>query len=150
VFKKLVVPVDGSEPSNEATSLAVQFAKDQHAAIVFCHAIDEVSMIRAAAAAGVDWQPGVDDLRREGQRVLDAALARATQAGVAAKVVMTDRSPVDGVLESVKDHNADLIVMGTHGRKGFSRAVLGSTTEGVLRHAHVPVLVSTPPAKVVV
>src|SRR5579864_8743462 len=49
-------------------------------------------MIRAAAAAGVDWQPGVDDLRREGQRVLDAALARATQAGVAGNALMELRA----------------------------------------------------------
>ena len=145
MFNRLVVPVDGSEPSNKTVSLAIEFAKNRKASIIFCHAIDEVSMIRAAGAAGVDWQPGVDDLRREGKRVLDAAMTQASQAGVEAHAVMSDRGPVDTILDAVRDHVADLIVMGTHGRRGFSRAVLGSVTEAALRHAHVPILVVTPP-----
>jgi len=148
VFNHLVVPVDGSEPSNKTVSLAIEIAKNQKASIVFCHAIDEVSMIRAAGAAGVDWQPGVEDLRGEGKRVLDAAMRQADQAGLEAHAVMSDRAPVDAILDVVKDHAANLIVMGTHGRRGFSRAWLGSVTEGVLRHAHIPMLIVTPPAHI--
>ena len=88
-------------------------------------------MIRAAGVDGVDWRPAVDELRRDGQRILDEALTMANKAGVVARAVLSDRAPIDGILEAVKDSSADLVVMGTHGRKGFSRMVLGSTTEGI-------------------
>ncbi len=75
-------------------------------------------------------------------------MARAGEGGVEAHAMLSDKGPVEAILGAVKDGAADLVVMGTHGRKGFSRALLGSTAEGVLRRAHVPVLVFTPPAHI--
>ena len=78
----------------------------------------------------------LQDLEGAAKAALDRAMALAQQAGVAAQTRQVSAKPVDGILEEAK--NADLVVMGTHGRSGIDKMLL---TEGVLHRCHTPVLV---------
>ena len=69
------------------------------------------------------------------------AAGRATVLGLSARTALSDGSPIEAIRKLAHDECADLIVMGSHGRRGLERFVVGSTTEGVIRERDVPVLV---------
>ena len=143
-FKRILVPVDGSGPSDEAVKLAVIVARDQGAQLAFLHVL-EVSRIIAMTSVptiGVDPSYALSAEREAGEAAMNAALAQAKSAGVVATAALEEGGSVDLILEECKRSGADLVVMGSHGRGGIVRALLGSVAEGVLRRADVPVLVT--------
>lgn len=141
MFKKILVPLDGSEPSEAGVELAVKLAAESGSEVLFCHIVD-------AAQAASRLYPGVDPSfvrnagRDVGQAMVGEAESRATRAGVRNSGVVVEGLRLDAILDLAKQHEVDLIVMGSHGRSGIARAFLGSTTEGILRHTPVPVLVA--------
>lgn len=149
MFKHLLCPIDGSENSIEALDAAARFAADQQADLTICTVVDAA---RAAAMAfGDPRMTGacMDAMESEATAMLQDAAVR-VQGVTPAKTVAIQGLPVDSVVEYAASNGCDLIVMGSHGRSGISRALLGSVAEGVLRHATVPVLIfrwSKHPAK---
>jgi nucleotide-binding universal stress UspA family protein len=81
-------------------------------------------------------------MRESGRKILAAASARAKALGVTATERLIDDRPVDAVTDAIGQNNATLLVVGTHGRHGLGRLLLGSVAEGVLRQSTVPVLVT--------
>lgn len=75
-----------------------------------------------------------------GKMALAAAADAAAALGVSATTEQVQGEPVHRIVEVADERGCDLIVMGSHGRSGLARLILGSVTDGVLRHAHVPVL----------
>ena len=146
MLKHLLVPVDGSEPSNAAVDVAVKFASDQDAAITFVHALSVVRELAVigAGAPFVDAGPTVSALRDAGKLILGEAAATARLKDIPTRTELSDSNPVESILESVRDE-IDLIVIGSHGRQGLGRALLGSVAEAVLRSSPVPVLVVRSP-----
>jgi nucleotide-binding universal stress UspA family protein len=141
MFQSILVPVDGSEPSARAVALAVQVAQMTKARILFAHVINaDLVILETGAAPFVDPQPAIDGLKKDGQDALAAATAEAKSAGVSADAEQVEGDPVKSIAALADKRTCDLIVMGSHGRRGLSRLFLGSVTEGVLRHSHVPVL----------
>ena len=143
MFKKILVPVDGSEPSDAAVSLAIRLARDQDSTIAFVH-VCEVAKIAAMVGGptiGVDPSYALEAEREWGDQTLRRALDRAGSGGVDADTCLEEGSSVTTILEVAREQHADLIVMGSHGRGGITRVLLGSVTEGVLRHTHIPVMV---------
>ncbi len=144
IFKKLLVPVDGSAPSREAVKLAVRLARDQDATIAFVH-VCEVAKIAAmvsAPAVGVDPSYALEAERECGEEALREAEDIATRGAIKCETCLEDGSSVDSILAVGRRMGADLIVIGSHGRGGIPRALLGSVAEGVLRHTDIPVLVT--------
>lgn len=140
MYKRLFVADDGSEPGAAALHEAIGLAKSEGSELrivfivfhprTFGHPIVNLAAVEEA-------------LRAEGQTVLDRAAAQAQAAGVTAStaLVAAAREPIAATLLAEAAHwNADLIVMGTHGRRGIGRAVLGSVAESLLRTATLPVL----------
>jgi nucleotide-binding universal stress UspA family protein len=123
-FRRILVAVDGSEPSNAAIGYAVRLARATSARLIFCHAVE-----RNDLAA-----------RRDGHDLMDAAVDEARAAGLDADLDLTAGSPVDAILAAARARAADLIVMGTHGRTGKELLALGSVAERVVRAARCPVL----------
>ncbi|HVL59640.1 MAG TPA: universal stress protein, partial [Burkholderiaceae bacterium] len=109
----------------------------------FLHVVDLTYVVRAGEGTSVYATQLADVTRAEGAKLLDPALQHAADAGVSAEAasveIMTGR-PADEIVAEAQRCGADLIVMGTHGRRGLQRAMLGSDAERVLRHASVPVL----------
>lgn len=148
MFKKILVAVDGSGPSDQALAAALKLAKEQRATMRIVHVADVLPPAMVTAAY-IDVDMYRDSAIAAGQQIIQAALARARAAKVrvTAEVVETlvhDAS--DTIIDEARRARADLIVLGTHGRTGLARLFLGSVAEGVVRHATGAVLLIRPKA----
>ncbi len=154
MFKKILVPIDGSKTSHQALKQAAAFAAEQEATLRILH-VREVSvladMYAAQAASGMMAAPNVKalekfeaDLDKRAETLLESAQALAKKAGVAkveGKMVNAGtRRAAKLIVDDAAKSKADLIIMGTHGRSGFDHLVFGSVAEGVMRGATVPVM----------
>lgn len=139
MFKRILVPVDGSPTSNKALAAALQLARDCGARVRLLHALDELVFVGM-----YEYSPNLVEVVRDGaKKVLADALEIAKSAGVEADTRLVDEPGHrlgDTVAQEATQWGADLIVLGTHGRRGFSRIVLGSGAEEIIRGATVPVL----------
>jgi nucleotide-binding universal stress UspA family protein len=147
MYRSILVPIDGSKASSIGLKHAIALAKDQQARIRLLNVIDEAVLATTMAdPAGAMVVPDIlDSLKAEGRKVLDKARATAESAGtkVEAVQVASRGQPVsDVILREARRARADLIVMGTHGRRGLNRLLLGSDAERVLRDSSVPVLLT--------
>ena len=147
VFHRILVPIDGSAPSDAAISLAVRMAKDWSSELLFSAIVDGDRIVaECASSAYGDPLPIVEEMTQSARNLLETAAEKARVAGVVARTVLErEGSAASGILEEAKREKIDLIVMGTHGRQGLSRLVMGSTTESVIRASQVPVLVVREP-----
>lgn len=142
MYRKILVPIDGSKTALLGLREAIRLAKDQGAALRVVHVVDRTAII-GVAEAGMNPRPVLAKLARNGRAVLAEARRSAKKLGVDAETVLHEplaKRVADTVLRESKKWGADLIVMGTHGRHGLQRLVLGSDAEQVVRLAQVPVL----------
>jgi nucleotide-binding universal stress UspA family protein len=145
--KLILVPVDFSEGSEAAARYAFWLAGRLGARVRLLHAFAGLSHASAGVAPGLrdDLREAEDQLRQEARRSLaDLAGRLAREAGAAAEepvFVEAGHAVGDGIVRGARDAKADLIVIGTHGRSGLRRMVLGSVAETVTRAADSPVLV---------
>lgn len=153
MYQRILVAVDGSPTSNRGLEEAVRLAQLTKGRLRLMHCIDDLSFSLAMGAYGMDPSGGyvgdwVEALRTGGQTILGDASAVAAAAGVQAETMMGENfaGPVwEQIVTEADKWKADLIVLGTHGRRGIGRAVLGSSAERVVRHAAVPVLLVRQP-----
>lgn len=137
-FQHILVPTDFGEASDRALDLAIEIGRRFDATITLLHTTWMPPYSFEAYAEGLPWP--TRELRGEAQKGLDAAVerARSRYPKVTGKLAMGDAW--DRILEAAMDHSADLIVMGTRGRRGVAHALLGSITEKVVRLSPTPVL----------
>ena len=152
MFSKLLVAVDGTATSNRGLAAAVGLAKEQGATLYVLHVIDELviaPMLDGTAAGAAEYVDAMlESLRKSGHKIVANAERTASKSvpNVHAEMVASAGRPVaSAILRYAKRVRADLIVLGTHGRRGFSRLVMGSDAEAVLREASVPVLLVRSP-----
>ena len=142
MYKRILVPLDGSSTSKLGLSEALRLAKGQNASLCLLHVVDELFVTQAGEGMVIADQI-FRQLRASGKRILAAGLAQARKRGVPARTVLVGMmtGPVaDAIVRQARTWKADLIVIGTHGRRGVRRVVMGSDAEQVLRNAPVPVL----------
>ncbi|KWK49259.1 universal stress protein UspA [Burkholderia stagnalis] len=147
----ILVALDGSETSSSALDAALTLASESAARLTPVYVVDY--FLPVYDMYGYDPSILLDAFREEGQRVTQDAAKRMKTRGVSGTPRMVTVEPVgedvaQRILIVAKEIDADLIVMGTHGRRGFRRLVLGSVAERVLRRAACPVLLipaSRPP-----
>jgi nucleotide-binding universal stress UspA family protein len=145
MYKQILVPVDGSDTSNLALKEAIKLAKEQQAALRLIRVVDETTVYMMAETP----YPIADYLkmmREAGQKVLSTCAMTAQEAGIKVdtKLVVIEsltQRICDAINEEAKRWSADLVVIGTHGRRGFNHLLLGSVAEGVIRLATKPVLI---------
>jgi nucleotide-binding universal stress UspA family protein len=145
-MKHIFVPVDGSAVSMGALDFAIERAKLHGAVLTVGFAVNRASVATSAVSpyAYMDPTPLLQALEAEAEAVLGAAEARVKAAGVAVKRATIDGAPVAAILAYERQEKPDVIIMGTHGRRGLERLVIGSTAEGVIRGSEVPVIVVPP------
>lgn len=143
MYRNILVPVDGSPTSNAGLAEAIQLARQVGARIRLLHVVDPMPLAVSAEGFGVMSIDVLSLLKESGQQVLAQAKAQVDAAGIPVDMLLID-SPngrlSDHVAAQAREWPADLIVIGTHGRRGIGRMLLGSDAEQVLRHAPVPVL----------
>ncbi|NPT40656.1 universal stress protein [Paraburkholderia sp. 1N] len=143
MYKHILVAIDGSETSEHAFDAALQLAHESGAQLQPLYVVDNPLM--AYDAFGYDPTIPRDAFVEEGQRLMADALARMKHENVAGTPRMVDVAPIgEDISERIRitanEFNADLLVLGTHGRRGFKRLFLGSVAERVVRSACCPVL----------
>ncbi|KVG72025.1 universal stress protein UspA [Burkholderia ubonensis] len=143
MYSHILVALDGSETSSHALDAALTLASETGARLTPVYVID--FLVPAYDALGYDPSILIDAFREEALRVTDDAARRMAARGVAGTPQIANVEPAgediaDRILLVAREAGADLIVMGTHGRRGFRRLVLGSVAERVLRAATRPVL----------
>ena len=136
MYDDILVPTDGSSASEAATEHAIDIAGQYGARLHALYVVD--SGAYSALDAGSDVV--VDALQSEGERATDRVVEAADDAGVEATGAVATGTAYRSVHDYVDEHGIDMIIMGTHGRKGLDRYLLGSVTERVVRTADVPVL----------
>ena len=144
MYKRILVPVDGSTTSNRALTSALQLARETGAQVRLLYVVEEMVYFSGYDQFGVYSGDLTAIVRESGQKVLDDSMAIATAAGVQADHVLVDTFTQrlgDVVADAAKAWSADLVVVGTHGRRGIGRVLMGSGAEEIVRLAPVPVLV---------
>ena len=143
MFKKILVPTDGSPLSEKSAKAALEFAAAHGAAVVGL-AVAELYpfMLMPEAGAMVDLSTYEELQDKSAQQAMDRLKAMATDAKVACEVVSTRGvHPYEEIINTAKTKGCDLIWMGSHGRKGLDKLLLGSETQRVLSHSTIPVMV---------
>lgn len=140
IFKSILVPTDFGEPAEQATALAVTFAEKFDAKLTLLH-VYELPPVYGYGEA-LAWP--MEDFAREAQKSLDAALSKLKELHPRADAVLETGDASERILAVAKSRNVDLIVMGTHGRRGLAHVLLGSVAEKVVRRSPVPVLTAGP------
>lgn len=146
-FKKILVPLDGTELSECMLEHAVEFGQLFDAAYHLVRVVPyPIDIASPYLPHTVQLNQGlVDDAKVAATEYLDAQAESLAQKGLTVDTaVLVDAQPGHGILKEVNAAACDLIAMSTHGRKGLSRAILGSAADKVLRGTHVPVLLYRP------
>lgn len=143
MYQRILVPVDGSPTSDLGLAEAIKLAKLTGGRLCLLHVIDELSLARSTSAYGgysTDW---LAEMRASGAKVLADAHTTALTAGISAEERLADNfqgAVHEVVCAEAASWPADVIVIGTHGRRGVSRLVMGSSAEHIARQSPVPVL----------
>jgi nucleotide-binding universal stress UspA family protein len=138
--RRIVVAVDGSEPSHRAAAFAVTLAVREGARVTCCSAIDPTAAyVAAAEGAPIGFGDTLAALREEARGYCEEAIAIAAARGLDAESVVLEGKPPAALELFAEQHGAGAIVVGTHGRRGLARAVIGSVACAIVRSARVPV-----------
>ncbi len=143
MYTHILVPVDGSPTSNLGLDEAVKLAKLTGARIRLIHVIDQLFYAGGMAGFGAMTVDLIPLLRESGQKLLQTCRIRIEATGVPVDTALFDSSAgrvCDLVVTEATNWHADLIVIGTHGRRGVGRVFMGSDAEQIVRHATTPVL----------
>jgi nucleotide-binding universal stress UspA family protein len=138
-IKNILVPIDFGEPSASALAYAVDLAESLGARIHLLHAF-EFPIVGFPDGAVVVSADVASKIVEAGRKAIDEAVAKHRGRTVEITTLHKQGEPRETILATAQDVRADLIVMGTHGRRGISRALIGSVTELVVRASSVPVL----------
>ncbi len=143
MYQRILVPVDGSPTSNAGLAEAIKLAKLTGARVRVLHVVDEMPYVMSAEGYAAMSGDVFTILKEAGQAVLEQARFAVDAAGIPVEATLFDSLSgrlCDRVAEQVQEWGADVIVLGTHGRRGVGRMLLGSDAEQIVRTATVPVL----------
>ena len=144
MYRRILVPVDGSPTSTLGLQEALGLARDQNARVRIVNVVDEMILTQPMDMYAMTQSADLlESLRDSGRKALDQAAALASKRKVKVECELLEsrsRAVSDVILNETKKWRADLLVMGTHGRRGMNRMLLGSDAERIVREAPVPVL----------
>lgn len=148
MFRKILVLLDGSTASRAGLAEAIALAKGQSAQLRLIHIVDENVIVQGMEPA-MNIGDLLNSLATEGNKILEAGLRAAKKSGIRADTVLYEvlGRVSDRIVSEAEKWRADIIVMGTHGRRGIARLVMGSDAENVIRATPVPVLLVKAPKR---
>ncbi|MBN1786645.1 MAG: universal stress protein [Candidatus Methanofastidiosa archaeon] len=142
IFRKIVVPIDGSDASINAAKRAIQLAKNLQAKMIVVHVINNFEIKKYVEVSHDEEEVVKRELQEYGFKYLEHVKDLARRSEVSAEIVLVEGIPAEKIIETAKKENADLIVIGSSGGTGYRKRILGSTTDRVIRWSgDIPVLV---------
>ena len=138
-YRNIVIATDGSENNQRAVSYGIEIAKLSGATVHALYVVDTTSFSSIPMDAG--WEAMYEALRREGEKAINEVKKRGEVSGVEVREVLLEGHPSNEITDFAENNNADLIVVGTLGKTGLDRFLMGSVAEKVVRGSKVPVLV---------
>jgi len=142
MFKRILVPTDGTELSDKAIDGAVSLAKSLNAAIVGVTVIEPYSYSNLSEYRPETLEDYEARMAKAAAERLGRVTDRATAAGVGVQTVsMKSFTPFEAIIGTAAAEKCDLIIMASHGRRGLGAVLLGSETQKVLTHSTIPVMV---------
>ena len=142
-YQRILVPVDGSAASNLGLREAMRLAKGGRARLLLVHVVDQHYALMGGPEVALTLDDLAPLLKQAGRRVLDKAEALVKRARLACSTALLETftgPAADPIVRQARKWRADLVVIGTHGRRGVRRLVMGSDAEQVVRNSPVPVL----------
>ncbi|TSD85468.1 universal stress protein [Mycobacterium sp. KBS0706] len=140
MFKQILIATDGSPISERAVDQGLRLAAEAHARVCLLTVTEPYHLTSSWPLVGADDY--AEYARRQGQERLASGAALARTLGVVWETIVVEHeAPYAAIIDAAMSHGCDLIAMASHGRHGFSAVVLGSTTQRVLTHTRIPVLV---------
>jgi nucleotide-binding universal stress UspA family protein len=136
-FEHIIVGIDDSEPSDAALATVIDFPVDDRR----CVQLVGVASTPLVVGGSEYHQAALDELHEETERVIDAARATASKRGCVCEGRVVDGRPATALVATAEHEKADLIVLGSHGRRGLRRLFIGSVAESVVESSPIPVLV---------
>lgn len=140
-FSKILVAVDGSQASMDAADQAIEMARKYNSELIALHVI-----LSDTTIFGTNPPQNIDEIKQQAQQYLDKIKQKLPNQHDDNKIQMrteliSSATAVAGIVGFAEKENVDLIVIGTRGRSGFKRLLLGSVASGVVNYAHCPVMV---------
>jgi len=142
MYRRILVPLDGSRTAQLGLGEAVKLAKSQGSTLRLLHVVDDLVLINAPELS-YDLGDLIKTLTEEGKKILEKGAAHARKHGVKVQTSLVETyggRAADAIIAEAEKWHASLIVLGTHGRRGMKRMLMGSDAEEVLRIAPTPVL----------
>jgi nucleotide-binding universal stress UspA family protein len=146
MYKRILVPTDGSELAGKAVAAAIDYARAS-GAVVVAFSVAQPYPILPAADGALMIDPGIDsaELQQMAQQSVDEVARAAKDGGVACEThTAMSFLPYEEIIRAAEEYRCDVIFIASHGRRGLSRLLAGSQTQKVLAHSRVPVLVLRP------
>lgn len=146
MYKKILVPTDGSDLAGQAVAAAIDYARASGGTVVAFSVAQPYPLLPAVDGAMM-IDPGLDstELQQLAQQTVEAVAGLAKAAGVACEAhTALSFLPYEEIIRAADEYGCDVIFMASHGRRGLSRLLAGSQTQKVLAYAKVPVLVLRP------
>lgn len=143
MYQRILVPIDGSATSDKGLDEAVKLARLTGAELLLVHVVDQLTFSAGLDPYGAYAGDLITSMREAGEAILAKAKAKVQEQGIKVDTRLDDNftSRVSELIaEEARNWGADLIVIGTHGRRGVSRWMLGSDAEQIVRMAPTPVL----------
>lgn len=136
MYDEILVPTDGSPASDAAITHAIDLAERYDARLHALYVVDGAAYSTLEAGSEIV----IEALESEGKDATERVAQAAGDAGIDSETAVTTGTAYRSIIDYADEHDIDMIVMGTHGRKGIDRYLLGSVTERVVRTSDVPVL----------
>jgi nucleotide-binding universal stress UspA family protein len=138
-YRNIVIATDGSENNKRAISHGIEIAKLSGATVHALYVVDTSAFSSIPMDAG--WEEMYEILKREGEKAVFEVKELGEASGVEVREVLLEGHPSNEIINFAENNNVDLIIMGTLGKTGLDRFLMGSVAEKVIRGSKVPVLV---------
>jgi nucleotide-binding universal stress UspA family protein len=140
-YRNIVIATDGSENTRKAISYGIEIAKLSGATVHALYVVDTSSFSSIPMSTEGGWEAMYEVLKTEGKKAVSAVKREGEASGIDVREVVLEGHPINEIIEFAEKNKADLIVMGTLGKTGLDRFLLGSVAEKVVRGSKVPVMV---------
>ena len=137
-YRNIVIATDGSENNQKAVSYGIEIAKLSGAKVYALHVIDTNFLSRSWTAG---WETMYEVLKQDGEKAAYKVKEFGDALGIEVKEVLLEGHPSSEIIDFAENNDIDLIVMGTLGKTGLDRFLMGSVAEKVIRNSKIPVLV---------